>query len=313
MTEVRALPWPLQQLGSAVATLALAVAVLFALVLAAPGDPIDLVGTEATRAQLSAEFGYDRTPAQRLGAWALGAASGDLGVSRVLRPGAGVGELLAPRAATSIGTLTAATALLAGLGTTLALWTRGRRDGATATVHALSSPPSFLLAFALVTIANATTWAAMSRGLVSRPAWFALPDQDSWVRWALGVAVLAVGSGALSSVHAELEDHFARVVREPWLDAALGRGERVGGLLLRATVPVLAAVLADRAALLAGALIVVEKVLLVPGLGAALFDAAAARDYDVVCSTALLATTWVVGVRTTAALARAAVDPRLRS
>ncbi len=302
---------PVRRLVRALVTLAVAVALLFALLAAAPGDPTDLVGDDAGRASLRAEFGYDRSLAARLAGWSAGALQGDLGVSRVVRPGAPVAELLAARWSTSLATLLASTALLGVLGTGSAFAARHGGRWVRAGVHLLSSPPAFLLAFATVTALNEGTWALLSRGLVARPSWFALPDQASPVRWMLGVVVLAVGSGAWSQVHGELEDHLARTARAPWVDAALGRGEPLAGLLLRATAPVLAAVLADRAALLAGGLVVVEKVLLVPGLGATLFDAAAGRDYDVACAAALATTTWVVVIRTAADLARAAIDPRL--
>ncbi len=309
---VAALPWPVRRAVTAAATLVVAVAIAFGSLLLAPGDPIDLIGGDDARAALAAELGYDRSPAERLGGWLLGAARGDLGTSRVVRPGAPVTELLAARAGTSARTLVGATALLAGLGTATALAARGRRSLGLA-VDAISSPPAFLLAFAVVTTTNEATWALVSRGLVARPAWFALPDQPSVLRDALGIAVLAVASGAWSQVHAELGDHLARTARAPWLDAAIGRGEAVGGLLLRATAPVLAAVVADRAAVLAGGLVVVEKVLLVPGLGATLFDAAAGRDYDLACALTLVLAGWVVAARTAAAWVRGAFDPRLRA
>lgn len=305
------LPWPVARLARGTATLAVAAGLVFALLLVAPGDPIDLVGDDAGRAVLARDFGYDRSAAARFWGWLAALPGGDLGTSRTVRPGAPVAELLAARAGTSAVTLLAATGLLGAGGAALAALTAGRRSGVRVVVHALSSPPGFLSAFALVTAANAAAWALMERGLLERPSWFALPDQASPWRWALGVVVLATGSGALSQVHAELEDHWVKTARAPWVDAALGRGERVTGLLLRALVPPLAAAVADRTALLAGGLVVVEKVLLVPGLGALTFDAAALRDYDVVLAGTLAATAWVVAARTLADVARAAVDPRL--
>lgn len=305
-------PWPLAVLSWGSATLCGSVALVFALLLVAPGDPVDLVGGDAPAARLRADFGYDRGPGERLAGWFTGVARGDLGVSRVVRPGAPVAEVLGGRLGSSIATLAAATALLGGGGLALAAFTRGERARARAAVQVLSSPPPFLAAFLLVTALDAAAWEAMGRGWIERPAWFALPDQPSALRWGIGVVVLAVGSGALSQVHAELEDHWVRTDRLPWIDAARGRGAPATPLILRATLPVLAASVAGRAAVLAGGLVVVEKVLLVPGAGALLFDAAAARDYDLALAGTLLATTWVVAARTLADLTRRWLDPRLR-
>jgi ABC-type dipeptide/oligopeptide/nickel transport system permease component len=155
-------------------------------------------------------------------------------------------------------------------------------------------------------------WWAIGHGLIERPGWFALPDQASAVRTGLAVAILGVGSGALSEVHAEVEDALVRLRSSPWVDAARARGAATWPLILRGLIAPLAATVANRTALLVGGAVVIEKLLLLRGAGAILWDAAVLRDYDLALSIAVLAAALVAGSRLGADLVRIAADPRLR-
>jgi ABC-type dipeptide/oligopeptide/nickel transport system permease component len=179
-------------------------------------------------------------------------------------------------------------------------------------VQAVSIAPVFLLAHVAVAALNGVAWAAMERGWIARPDWFALPDQPSALRTALAVVLLAVGSGALAGVHGEVEDALVRVRASPWVDAARARGEPTGAMVLRALAPELAGTAASRAALLVGGAVIVEKVLLLNGAGAVLWSAALLRDSELALSIGVLAAALVAAARLAADAVRVAIDPRLR-
>lgn len=301
------------RLGVAVATVLGATALLLALLVFAPGDPIDLLPNAAeVRPQLERDWGLDQ-PApirwiRQLGRWMVL----DLGTSYAYRPGAPVTGVIAVPVARSIGLVAAASVLVMTWGTTLAFLTAGRRAPIRVAVQAASLAPGFLLAHVAVAVANESAWTAIHHGWIARPEWFALPDQASPVRTGVAVVILAVGSGALSEVHAEVEDALVRLRASPWVDAARARGARTGPLILRGLLAPLAATVANRATLLVGGAVVVEKLLLLHGAGAVLWEAAVLRDYDLALSIAVLAAVFVAGVRLLSDAVRIAVDPRLR-
>jgi peptide/nickel transport system permease protein len=305
----------LTRAATTAATLLLATLLVVTLVAAAPGDALDLQpDPDAVRGALAAEWGLDRTA---LGRWTdtwTRLASFELGRSYVLRPGASVAELLVGPAPRTLLLVLGAAALATVGGVALALITAGRAAPARTLVQLASAAPIFLLGWGAVTAGNAITWWAVQRGLVDRPAWFALPDQPGAVRTGLAIVVLAVGSGALARVHAELEDALVRLRQAPFVDAARARGQPTWPLVLRGLVAPLASSVSDRVALLVGGAIVAEKVLLVRGAGALLWDAALLRDHEVAAALALLAASLVALTRlATDALCLWADPRRLRS
>ena len=241
------------------------------------------------------------------------AARGDLGTSLTVRPGMPVSELLWPAAARSAVLLVPA--LLLGLGTAMGLaWaTAGRSSRARRVVQALSAPPVFLMAFLLVMGINDVTWSLMQDGALSRPGWFALPDQPSLFRTALAVGVLAWASGGLAELHAGCEDELVRVRESAFIDGALALGERVWPIVLRNLLPPLCTLAAGRIAALIGGLVVIEKVMLLNGAGALLWEAALRRDYPLAMGIGLAAAGVVSVTQLVADLLRLAVDPRLRA
>ena len=301
------------RLGVAVSTVLGATALLLTLLVFAPGDPIDLLPNAAeVRPQLEREWGLDQPAPVRwvrqLGRWMVL----DLGTSYAYRPGAEVTRVIAVPVARTAALVGAASALVMVWGTALAFLTAGRRAPIRVAVQMASLAPGFLLAHGAVAVGNEAAWTAMGRGWIARPEWFALPDQASSVRTAIAIGVLALGSGALSEVHAEVEDALVRLRSSPWVDAARARGARTGPLVLRGLLAPLAATVANRATLLVGGAIVVEKLLLLHGAGAVLWEAAVLRDYDLALSIAVLAAVFVAGIRLLSDAVRIAVDPRLR-
>lgn len=299
------------RLAGAVGTVLGATALLLGLLILAPGDPIDTTDP-ALRARLTEQFGMDRPAPVRWADRMVRIVVLDLGTSYAYRPGAPVTEVLARPAARTVGLVAGATAVVLGLGVALALVTAGRRAIPRAVLQAVSLVASFVLAHAAVSALNEATWWAIGQGWIARPGWFALPDQPSAMRTAIGVAVLAVGSGALAEVHADVEDALVRIRNSAWVDAARARGVTPWGAILRALAPAVASTVADRAALLVGGALVVEQVLMMRGVGDILWQAARLRDYDLAIGVALLAAIVVASARLLAEAVTLAVDPRLR-
>jgi peptide/nickel transport system permease protein len=298
--------------ASVLATLAGATALVLALLWAAPGDPIALIPNgEELRPVLAREWDLDRPLPVRYVSWLSRAATGDLGTSLSYRTGAPVTAVIAGPAVRSLTWVAAAMALALAGGTVLGWFTAGKRAPARTLIHAISIAPLFLLAHLAIAGINAATWQLIGSGWIARPGWFALPDQDSAVRTALAIALLAVGSGALADVHAEIEDSLVRIRKSGYVDAARARGAPVWPHVLRNLVPPLAAIATSRAAFFVGGLVVLEKVLLLNGVGAILWEAALQRDYNVALGITVVLATAVVAVRLVGDATRIAVDPRL--
>ena len=296
-----------RRLGAFLATIAGAVALIQVLIALAPGDAIDLLpNADVLRETLAAEWGLDAPLPVRV-VRALGrTATLDLGESIAYRPGAPVTKLLASAAGASMAILLPAWAGSIGLALALA-WSRRRSHLA----RLLSALPAFLAAWLLVTGINAAVWAAIGRGWIDRPAFFALPDQESGVRTALAILVLAVASGNLAALVAACETELERLRAAPFLEAARARGAVVWPHLAWNLLPPLLDLGAGRAAALLGTVVVTEKLLLINGAGAMLWQACRQRDYPLAIGITLVAALFVAFVRLIADLARIALDPRL--
>ena len=296
------------------ATLVGAVTGMFGLMVLAPGDPIDLLpNAEAVRPVLAAEWALDQPAPVRLGRWWGRLLSGELGVSLSYRPGMPVAELVWAAAPPTALRVLGALATVLALGTALAWHTsRGERGPSRAVAQATSLVPLFLAVHAVVASLNGGAFALMEAGWIDRPGWFALPDQASLLRTTTSVLLLAVASGSLAEVHADLEVALAELRRSPFVVAARARGESTTALLLRHLLPRLCTVAAGRLAMLLGGAIVVEKLMLLPGAGAMLWNAALVRDYELVLGLSFVAAAAVVLGRFLSDAARLFLDPRWR-
>ena len=302
-----------RRFAAALATAVVATGLLLALLALAPGDPLSgLPEGSEIRAQLSQQLGLNQPVWVRWLEHLGRILSLDFGTSWVYRPGAPVTEVIARPALVSLALVGCASLLTAASGSALALATSARGARGRLVIQAVSLVPAFLLAYTSVTAINAAVWWAMGEGLIARPSWFALPDQPSVVRNLLAVFVLGVGSGTLSEVHGELEDALARITRAPWVDAARARGQATWPLVLRAFAPDLVASMAARAPRLVGGVVVVEKLLLLNGAGAILWEAATLRDYELALSIGVLAAALVAAIRLAADGLRIVLVPKLR-
>ena len=305
----------LRRLSGHVFTFAVTVlgAALFVLVLlySAPGDPIDLLpNADEVRPVLEAEWGLDKPLPVRFARWTAHALVGDFGTSVTYRPGAPVIEVIAGPALRSLAWAFCALGSALGIGTALAWFTAGRPALARRAVQAISLIPLFLLAHVLVAGLNDVTWRLMARGTIDRPSWFAIPDQPSTLRVVLAVGLLAVGSGALTGVHAAVEDALVRVRSSGYVDAARALGTPTAPHVWRNLLPEVAAIAAARTATFVGGLVVLEKVLLLNGVGAILWEAALLRDYNLAMGIAVVLALVVATTRLVSDVVRTWMDPR---
>jgi peptide/nickel transport system permease protein len=279
----------------------------------APGDPIDLLTNgDELRPQLEAEWRLDQPLPVRYVHYLVKAATGDLGQSLTYRPGTPVVEVVAKPALRSLSWLISALALTLVWGTGLALWTTGRSSSVGRIVQGVSIAPVFLLAHLLVNAINEATFWAMQNGFIARPQWFALPDEASLFRSLLAIAVLAVGSGALSEVHAEVENALFSIRKSGYFDAARARNEPTWRHVAVNLVGPLTTIATTRMAFFVGGLVILERVLLLNGVGSILWQAAILRDYELAMAISLLAAAAVATARLVGDTIRLAVDPRLR-
>jgi len=300
--------------GWFLATLLGAAFLLQALLWAAPGDPIDLLPNgEELRADLEEEWGLDQPLPLRFAGFVSRGLQGDLGNSLTVRPGASVVELVKPAAARSFRLLLPALLLGMSLALVLGRLTAGRQSALRRLVEVLSVAPVFLLAYVIVIGLNDVTFHAMQSGWISRPDWFALPDQASSLRTAIAIAVLAVGSSSLTELHAATENEIVQIRESGYVEAAIARGGSPEKHEAWNLIPPLSSLASSRVTFMVGGLIILEKVLLMNGAGALLWEACLRRDYNLAMGLTLCAALVVCGARLLGDVVRVVVDPRLRS
>lgn len=296
--------------GALAVVLGATVAVQLLLYLA-PGDPIsNLPDGESLRPVLAPRWGLDQPLPVRLGHTLARLASGDLGTSYAVRPGASVWEVLAVPAPASLARVVAATVLATvsalGLAVLRGSWPRLAAVGA-----ATSLVPLFAAIHLSVLGANALAAFGLEAGWWTRPGWFALPIEPTWHREVLGVCLLAWASGMLDAMGREAHAALAEVSASPYVEATVLRGEPALATVVRNLVPVTLLMAARRVVVLLGGVVVLEKVLLLPGAGAVLWEAALLRDHELAMGIGVLCGVVVVSVRLGADLLAAAWDTRL--
>jgi ABC-type dipeptide/oligopeptide/nickel transport system permease component len=296
-----------------IATLAGAIGLVMLLLALAPGDPIDLLpNSEEVRPELEARWNLGHSLPVRYGLYLSQLAQGDLGVSLAYRPGMPVTEVLGGPLLRSAGLLLSSWSLALLWGISLAWYTAGRGARTIFFLQFVSITPVFLLAHLAIFGFNTTAWSLMEAGSISRPGWFALPDQASTLRTALAVIILAIGSGSLSEIHKDVENALVEVRQSGFVDAARARGTPLWPHLAWNLIAPLSSIAVSRSAFLVGGLIIIEKVMLLNGAGSILWRAAQLRDYDLCLGVALFAAMVVAGTRFVADILRISIDPRLR-
>jgi len=300
------------------------IALTFALLHLAPGDPVEqLVGPDATAEQLATQrraLGLDRPLPAQFAAWIARAARGDWG--RSFATGRPVAEML--------GNAWPATVRLVGLslllsylvGVILGVWQAARAGSRTDTAVSVATVTLFALPgywLGLMLMMVGTYW------LRVLPAFGAAGlDADyltGWPRLADALRHLALPLATLTLIGIGGVARFTRgamldVRAAPFVVTAYAKGLSPASVLTRhvlrnALLPVVTLLGLSLPALFSGA-VFVEAVFAWPGVGRVLVEAVRARDYPVVMAATTISALLVVAGNLLADLLAAVVDPRLR-
>ena len=318
--------WLLRRALQAVATFAVALALLFILMRAAPGDPLmrlseDRPISPQEIALLRARYGLDQPVGRQLVAFLQGLVRGDLGVS--IEYGRPVSALIAERLP--------ATLLLGGsvllLNFTVGLWLgvrqavrRGKREDRWLTTLSLAgyAMPSFWLGLVLAWLVG-IHWrllpaAGMEDPLLGIATGPAARSIDVLRHLVLPVITLSVVSIAATMRHQR--SAMLEVLRLPYILTARAKGLSEREVTWRhawrnALFPVITLFGLWLPILVSGS-VFVEAVFAWPGLGSLAAGAVGSRDYPLLMGTSLLVAALVVASGFATDVAYALLDPRVR-
>jgi peptide/nickel transport system permease protein len=309
----------LRRLALGVFTLWLVSLVVFAGVLALPGDAATaMLGKEATPdrvAALRAQLHLNDSVISQYWHWFGGILTGDLGISAATQQP--VGDLLSARVGNSAFLVLAASVVAIPLSLFLGVWTAMRRDRpadhivSTATL-VLAALPEFVIGIALILL--------LATGAVQVfPAVSLLPPgTQAWED--LSVVVLPAATLVIAVtpyISRIMRGSMVEVLESEYVTMARLKGLPERTVIWRHAVPnaIVPAiqVTALQLAWMAGGVVVVEFVFAYPGIGAALIDAVGNRDMPVVQAVTMLAAGVYVGLNLLADMATILVTPKLRT
>ncbi len=289
---------------------ALGVALLvFALLRALPGDPVDaMLGETATagdRAALRQALGLDQPASLQLARFLGGLARGDLGGSLI--DGEPVSRLILERYPATLELAAAAVAIALIVAVPL---------GIAAAPRPGSSIDRLLLGFALgaTSLPTFALGPLLILGFSVELGWLPVAGRSGAASLVLPGATLGIGMAAILARH--LCVALRAALDLDCIRAARARGVPPAGLLLRhalrnASTAVVTVFGLQVGGLLAGA-IVTETIFAWPGLGRLLVQAIGSRDYPVAQGCVLAIALTYVAVNLATDLLQAWLDPRLR-
>lgn len=310
-------PFPLSALAFiarrllvAIPTLAVVVALSFALTRAAPGGPFDEEQAlpPEIRANLEAAYGLDQPAPVQFARYVAGLLRGDFGPSYKFRDFT-VTELIAGGLPVSLAVGLAALALALAIGIPMGAWAalaRGRfadRFVMALAVAGISVPVFVIAPFFALVFGIWLRWLPVAGWEPGRASDLLLP-----------VATLALP--VIAYVARLTRGSLLEVLRAPWIRAARARGLAPRAILLRhalpaALLPVVSYLGPAAAAVLAGSL-VVETIFGLPGMGRHLVQGALNRDYTLVMGMVIVYAALMIALNLLADLAFAWLDPRIR-
>jgi peptide/nickel transport system permease protein len=309
----------LRRLGLGLLTLWLVSLVVFAAVLALPGDAATaILGKDATPERVAAlrdQLNLNDSVVSQYTEWLGGLLTGDLGTSVATREP--VSELLSARIGNSAFLVLVASLVAIPLSLLIGVWTAIRRDRAadhiTSTVSlVLASLPEFVIAIALALLFATNVFHILPAVSLLPPGTHAWEDLEVVVLPAAAL-VLAV-TPYISRI---MRGSMVEVLESDYITMARLKGLPERAVIWRHAVPnaIVPAiqVAALQLAWMAGGVVVVEFVFQYPGIGAALVDAVAHRDMPVVQTLAMLMAAIYVGLNLLADMATILVTPKLRT
>ena len=309
----------LRRIGLGLLTLWLVSLVVFAAVLALPGDAATaILGKEATPERVAAlrdQLNLDHSVVSQYLHWLGGLLTGDLGTSAATQEP--VSELLSVRVGNSAFLVLVASVVAIPLSLVIGVWTAMRRDRPadhiTSTVAlVLASLPEFVIAIGLALLFATNVFHVLPAVSLLPPGTHAWDDPEVVVLPA-ATLVLAV-TPYISRI---MRGSMVEVLESEYVTMARLKGLPERTVIWRHAVPnaIVPAiqVTALQLAWMAGGVVVVEFVFHYPGIGAALVDAVALRDMPVVQTVAMLMAAVYVGLNLLADIATILATPKLRT
>jgi peptide/nickel transport system permease protein len=309
----------LRRIALGILTLWLVSLVVFAAVIALPGDAATaILGKEATPDRVAAlreQLHLNESVVSQYLHWLGGLLSGDLGTSAATQQA--VSKLLSDRVANSAFLVLVASLVAIPLSIALGVWMAMRRDrpvdhvGSTITL-VLAALPEFVIGILLILLFATGVFhlfPAVSLLPLGTKAW----EDPKVVVLPAATLVLAV-TPYISRI---MRGSMVEVLESEYVTMARLKGLAERHVIWRHAVPnaIVPAiqVAALQLAWMAGGIVVVEYVFSYPGIGAALVDAVANRDMPVVQTVTMLAAGVYVAMNLIADLATILVTPKLRT
>ena len=306
----------LARIATAAATLLVVAAIVFFLMRAVPGDPIlNWLGSSYEKAdydRLRAVYGLDLPLMQQFFIWFKHLFQGDLGYS-VLTQLSVTTELLRRIPVTvELIVLALLVALPVGLGAGIwAAWRYGRpADHAllTATLLGISLPEFFV--GALLMLALALQWRIFPATGFEPFAW----SREHFSHMVL--PALALGLPRAAVICRLMRGSLLEIFGRPYIRASLAKGLSRKATLIKhavrnALIPVVTVIGLQIGYLVAGA-VVVEKLFVIPGVGAYGLNAVTARDYPSVQGFILVVAAIFLLANLIVDLLYVWLDPRIR-
>jgi peptide/nickel transport system permease protein len=314
-------PLLLRRLGSFLATLAVASAVVFAVLELLPGNAAQVIlgesATPESLAEMEARLGLDRPAPERYAQWVGGWLRGETATS--ISYGVPTSELIAQRLEVTLPLALMAMLITVVVALVLGVYAAARHNrlgdvGVMAASQLGIAIPNFWFAILLILLFAVHLQWVDAGGF---PGW---READGGGLW-LGLRALVLPAIALAVVQAAILARVTRsavldVLREDFVRTARAKGLTQGQALRRhvlrnAMIPVLTVGGLQFANLITGT-IVVENVFVLPGIGRLVFQAIANRDLVVVRDVVLLLAALVIVVNFVVDVLVAWIDPRIR-
>jgi peptide/nickel transport system permease protein len=309
----------LRRLALGVLTLWLVSLVVFASLLALPGDAATaILGKQATADRVAAlreQLHLNQSVISQYLHWLGGILTGDPGTSAATqRP---VSDLLSERVGNSAFLVLVAALVAIPLSLFIGVWTAVRRDRpadhvASTVTLALAALPEFVIGVALILLFATGAFHALPAVSILPPGTHAW-QQPKVVVLPAATLILAV-TPYISRI---MRGSMVEVLESEYVTMARLKGLPERTVIWRHAVPnaIVPAiqVAALQLAWMAGGVVVVEFVFSYPGIGAALVDAVGNRDLPVVQAVTMLAAGIYVGLNLLADIASILVTPKLRT
>ena len=309
------------------ALLVLAVVVLnFALIHAAPGDPVETIAgesggmSEELKAQLRAQYGLDQPMYVQLGTYLGKVVRGDLGHSYYFNTD--VMQLLLDRLGPTLLLVVVSVLLAFFIGTWLGVQASRKPNGLLA---------QFTTVFSIAGFSAPVFWTGMMLIILFGSVWPILPtgDMTDSASTATGLAALPdvlvhliLPSVTLGLVYIAQYSRLSRasmidVLGSDYVRTARAKGVSERGILYKhalrnAVLPVITVLGLQFGNVLAGA-VLVETVFNWPGLGRLAFDSVLRRDYPTILGILLFSSILVVVMNLVTDLVYRVVDPRIKT